>query len=137
MSSTRADSRPTRLYSAMAAWYSRWRVACARRWGGNSLRPLVAETHPGLAAVMALYVLADGVLPILALVALGRAVGRIPTAVTHGLGSPSGHALLTALAVGTGAYTFSLLRKMLAARANLVRQATPDLRHAWYYLGCS
>src|SRR5581483_2867956 len=29
------------------------------------------------------------------------------------------------------------LRRMLAARATMVRQATPDLRHAWYYLGCS
>ena len=202
---------------------------------------LVGETSPGLAGVMALYVLADGVLPILALVALGRAVGRIPAAVTHGLGSASGHALLMALAVGTAAYALSLLRgpvealleahcsaamstgmqrrlaqavcapdgvehledpqvldrlasasgelsasapadapmalasvlgdrlsgllacvtlatfrwwvgllflvgwtairpplrRMLAARATLVRAATPDLRHAWYYLGCS
>jgi ATP-binding cassette subfamily B protein len=29
------------------------------------------------------------------------------------------------------------LRRMLANRANLVRLATPDLRQAWYYLGCS
>jgi len=202
---------------------------------------LVGETSPGLAGMMALYVLADGILPILALVALGRAVGRIPAAVQHGLGSASGHALVTALAVGTAAYALSLLRgpvealleaycsaamstgmqrrlaravcapdgvehledprvldrlalasgelsasapadapmalasvlgdrlsgllacvtlatfrwwvgllflvgwtairpplrRMMAARANLVRAATPDLRHAWYYLGCS
>jgi ATP-binding cassette subfamily B protein len=29
------------------------------------------------------------------------------------------------------------LRKLLAERANLVRLATPELRHSWYYLGCS
>jgi len=202
---------------------------------------LVRETSPRLAVVMVLYVLADGVLPILALIALGRAVGKIPAAVTHGLGSASGHALLLALGIGTAAYTLSLLRnpaesllsaycaaamstgmqrrlasavsapegvehledprvldrlasasgelaasgpadapmalassvgdrlsgllacvtlatfrwwvgllffagwtamrpplrRMLAARATLVRQATPDLRHAWYYLGFS
>ncbi|HZR51263.1 MAG TPA: ATP-binding cassette domain-containing protein [Streptosporangiaceae bacterium] len=202
---------------------------------------LVRETSPRLAVVMALYVLADGVLPILALISLGRAVGKIPAAVTHGLTSASGHALLLALGIGTAAYALSLLRspaesllsaycaaamstgmqrrlaravsapegvehledprvldrlasasgelaasgpadapmalassagdrlsgllacvtlatfrwwvgllffvgwtairpplrRMLAARATMVRQATPDLRHAWYYLGCS
>lgn len=202
---------------------------------------LVREASPGLAVVMVLYVVADGVLPILALIALGRAVGKIPAAVSHGLGSASGHSLLLALGVGTGAYALSLLRspveallsaycsaamstgmqrrlaravsapegiehledpavldrlasasgelstsgpadapmalasavgdrlsgllacitlatfrwwvgllffagwtamrpplrRMLAARATMVRQATPDLRHAWYYLGCS
>ncbi len=202
---------------------------------------LVAETSPGLTVAMALYVLAEGVLPILALISLGRAVGKIPAAVEHGLGSGDGHSLLLALAVGTAAYTLSLLRspaealfqaycsaamstgmqrrlaravcapegvehledpqvldrlasasgelsssapadapmalasafgdrlsgllacvtlatfrwwigllflvgwtairpplrRMLASRANLARQATSDLRHAWYYLGCS
>jgi ATP-binding cassette subfamily B protein len=202
---------------------------------------LVTETSRGLTAAMVLYVIADGFLPIVALVALGRAVGKIPPAVLHGLGSPSGHSLLIALVVGTVAYGLSLLRspvealleaycsaamstgmqrrlaravcepegvehledpavldklasasgelsssgpadapmalasalgdrlsgflacvtlatfrwwvglfffagwiairpplrKMLAARATLVRQATPDLRHSWYYLGCS
>ena len=202
---------------------------------------LVTETSRGLAAAMVLYVLADGFLPIVALIALGRAVGKIPPAVEHGLGSPSGHSLLIALAIGTVAYGLSLLRspvealleaycsaamstgmqrrlaravcepegvehledpavldmlasasgelsssgpadapmslasalgdrlsgflacvtlatfrwwvglfffvgwtvirpplrKMLAARATLVRQATPELRHSWYYLGCS
>jgi ATP-binding cassette subfamily B protein len=202
---------------------------------------LVLETSRGLTAMMALYILADGFLPVIALIALGRAVGKIPPAVTHGLGSPSGHSLLIALAIGTVAYGLSLLRspvealleaycsaamsmgmqrrlaravcepegvehledpavldmlasasgelsssrpadapmalasafgdrlsgflacvtlatfrwwvgllffagwiairpplrKMLAARATLVRRATPDLRHSWYYLGCS
>ena len=29
------------------------------------------------------------------------------------------------------------LRRLLAERALLVRRATPELRHSWYYLGCS
>jgi ATP-binding cassette subfamily B protein len=29
------------------------------------------------------------------------------------------------------------LRRLLAERANLVRRAAPELRHSWYYLGCS
>ena len=71
---------------------------------------LVSDTSPGLTAIMGLYIIADGVLPILALIALGHAVGRIPDAVTGGLGSASGHALLVALAIGTGGYALSLLR---------------------------
>ena len=29
------------------------------------------------------------------------------------------------------------LRRLLAERATLTRRATPQLRHSWYYLGCS
>ena len=71
---------------------------------------LMWETSPALLVTMALFILADGLLPILALVALGRAVGRIPAAVTQGLGSAAGHSLLIALAIGTVAYALSLLR---------------------------
>src|ERR1700733_1608296 len=71
---------------------------------------LLWETSPGLLVMLGLYILADGFLPIVALVALGRAVGHIPDAVRHGLGSPSGHSLLIALALGTLAYALSLLR---------------------------
>jgi ATP-binding cassette, subfamily B, bacterial len=72
---------------------------------------LLQETSPGLLVMLGLFIVADGVLPILALVALGRAVGRIPAAVTDGLGSPSGRSLLIALGVGTAAYALSLLRR--------------------------
>ena len=71
---------------------------------------LLRETSPGLLVMLGLFIVADGVLPILALVALGRAVGRIPAAVTYGLGSPSGRSLLIALGAGTAAYALSLLR---------------------------
>src|ERR1700735_1395630 len=71
---------------------------------------LLWETSPALSFAMGLFILADGFLPIVSLVALGRAVGRIPAAVRHGLGSSSGHSLLLALALGTVAYALSLLR---------------------------
>jgi ATP-binding cassette subfamily B protein len=71
---------------------------------------LLRETSPGLLVMLGLFIVADGVLPILALVALGRAVGRIPAAVTDGLGSPGGRSLLIALGAGTAAYALSLLR---------------------------
>jgi ATP-binding cassette subfamily B protein len=85
---------------------------------------LLRETSPRLLATMGLFVVADGFLPIVALVALGRAVGRIPDAVRHGLGSPSGHSLLVGLALGTVAYALSLLRSpaedLLSAHASAV-----------------
>jgi ATP-binding cassette, subfamily B, bacterial len=85
---------------------------------------LLWETSPPLALTMIGFIVADGFLPIVSLVALGRAVGRIPAAVTHGLGSASGRGLLIALAVGTAAYALSLLRSpaedLLSAHASTV-----------------
>jgi ATP-binding cassette subfamily B protein len=85
---------------------------------------LLWSISPVLSVLMGLFVLADGFLPIVALVALGRAVGRIPAAVTDGLGSASGRSLLTALIIGTAAYAASLLRNpaedLLSARASAV-----------------
>ena len=85
---------------------------------------LLRETSPGLLVMLALFIVADGFLPILSLVALGRAVGKIPAAVTHGLGSPGGHSLLIGLAIGTAAYALSLLRSpaedLLSAHASAV-----------------
>jgi ATP-binding cassette, subfamily B, bacterial len=85
---------------------------------------LLWETSPGLLAMLGLFIVADGFLPIVALVALGRAVGYIPDAVRHGLGSASGHSLLIGLAFGTVAYALSLLRSpaedLLSAHASAV-----------------
>ncbi|MGH3257235.1 MAG: hypothetical protein ACRDOU_17870 [Streptosporangiaceae bacterium] len=82
------------------------------------------ETSPALMLIMGLFVLADGFLSILALVALGQAVGRIPGALSHGLGSPSGNRLLIGLAIGTTAYALSLLRSpaeaLLSAHSSAV-----------------
>jgi ATP-binding cassette subfamily B protein len=71
---------------------------------------LLWEVSPAVAITMALFILADGFLPNLALVALGTSTGHIPAAVAHGLGSPAGRALLISLAVGAGAYALSLMR---------------------------
>ena len=218
--------------------------ACWRRLPGSPrlrVLRLLRETSPALLIMLGLFIVADGFLPIVALVALGRAVGHIPDAVKYGLGSASGHSLLIALAFGVAAYALSLvrypaedllsahasavmstgmqrrlaravcapvgvehledsavldqlaaasgelstsgpadapmalasafgdrlsgfiacvvlatfrwyigllffvgwsllrppLRRLLAERALLVRRATPELRHSWYYLGCS
>jgi ATP-binding cassette, subfamily B, bacterial len=218
--------------------------ACWRRLTGSPrlrVLRLLRETSPALLVMLGLFIVADGFLPIVALVALGRAVGHIPDAVKYGLGSASGHSLLIALAFGVAAYALSLvrypaedllsahaaavmstgmqrrlaravcapvgvehledsavldqlaaasgelstsgpadapmalasafgdrlsgfiacvvlatfrwyigllffvgwsllrppLRRLLAERALLVRRATPELRHSWYYLGCS
>jgi ATP-binding cassette, subfamily B, bacterial len=85
---------------------------------------LLRETSPGLTIALGLFVVADGFLPILSLVALGRAVGHIPAAVRGGLGSASGHSLLIGLAFGTAAYALSLLRSpaedLLSAHASAV-----------------
>jgi ATP-binding cassette, subfamily B, bacterial len=85
---------------------------------------LLRETSPGLLVLLGLFIVAGGFLPIVALVALGRAVGHIPDAVRHGLGSASGHWMLTGLAFGTVAYTLSLLRSpaedLLSAHASAV-----------------
>jgi ATP-binding cassette, subfamily B, bacterial len=85
---------------------------------------LLWETSRPLTVMMGLFIVADGLLPILALVALGWAVGRIPEAVSQGLGSAAGHSLLIALAGGTAAYALSLLRSpaedLLSAHASAV-----------------
>jgi ATP-binding cassette subfamily B protein len=85
---------------------------------------LLWETSPALTLTMALFILADGFLPILSLVALGHAVGYIPAAVRDGLGSASGRSLLVALVLGTVTYALSLLRSpaesLLSAHSSAV-----------------
>ena len=106
------------------------RGAPGARWGRLIRSPrlrvlrLLWETSPGLLVMLGLFIVADGFLPIVALVALGRAVGHIPDAVRYGLGSASGHSLLVGLAFGTAAYALSLLRApaedLLSAHASAV-----------------
>jgi hypothetical protein len=121
---------PARGAALMAAAGPRalWRrLGLARRLADSPrlrVLRLLWDTSPVLSVLMGLFILADGFLPIVALVALGRAVGRIPAAVTDGLGSASGRSLLTGLIIGTAAYAVSLLRSpaedLLAARASAV-----------------
>ncbi len=87
-----------------------------RTWTGAARSPrlraarMLWQTGPGLALAVVAFVLAEGVLPNLALIAIGRAAGDIPAAVDRGLSSPSGHHLLAALAIGGASYGLSLLR---------------------------
>jgi ATP-binding cassette subfamily B protein len=73
------------------------------------LRLLVAAS-PALTAAAVLFVLAEGVLPNLVIVAMGRATGEIPAAVRDGLDSAAGARLLVALAIAGAVYALSLLR---------------------------
>ncbi len=118
----------------MARGLTGWALAVRRTpgtsWGRLVRSPrlrvlrLLWETSPVLLLMLGLFVVADGFLPIVALILLGRAVGHIPDSVRHGLGSASGHALLIGLAFGTAAYALSLLRSpaedLLSAHASAV-----------------
>jgi ATP-binding cassette, subfamily B, bacterial len=63
-----------------------------------------------LSALAGVFVLAEGALPVLVLVAMGRVTGAIPGAVVFGLSSSQGHTLLINLAEAGGVYALSLMR---------------------------
>ncbi len=71
---------------------------------------LLWRASRGLSVLAVAFVLAEGALPVLVLVLMGRVTGAIPGAVEFGLGSPAGHRLVSALALAGGAYSLSLLR---------------------------
>jgi ATP-binding cassette subfamily B protein len=108
------SARKERGGPVRVAALARGRVRALLARGGVSARwrvvRLLWETSRGLAVALAAFALADGVLPNLAWVGLGASTGRIPAAVTDGLDSAAGRALLVSLAVGTGAYALSLMR---------------------------
>lgn len=56
------------------------------------------------------FILAEGVLPVLVLVLMGRVVAAIPGAVVSGLSSTAGHRLIVDLIEAGSAYAISLLR---------------------------
>jgi ATP-binding cassette, subfamily B, bacterial len=84
----------------------------ARLTGSSRTRALVLlwRATPALTLAAVLFVLAEGALPIVALIAMGRVVAAIPDAALHGLGSAGGHRLLVALVEAGVAYSLSLLR---------------------------
>ena len=120
----------------------RWRDWAARGTGrlraSGSVRlrvvHLLWEVSPGLAVALGLFVLADGILPNLAWIALGASTGHIPAAVADGLGSAAGRALLLSLAVGAAAYGLSLMRTpvqdLLEAHCSAVMSAGMQRRLA-------
>jgi ATP-binding cassette, subfamily B, bacterial len=63
-----------------------------------------------LSAVAVLFIIAEGVLPVLVVVAMGKVTGAIPAAATFGLSSPEGTVLLVALAEAGVIYALSLMR---------------------------
>jgi ATP-binding cassette, subfamily B, bacterial len=71
---------------------------------------LLWRAAPGLSALAVGFVLAEGALPVLVLIAMGRVTGAIPGAVILGLGSGPGHALINDLALAGGIYALSLMR---------------------------
>jgi len=76
------------------------------------LRALVLLWHASvtLSVLAVVFVIAEGVLPVLVLVLMGRVTGAIPDAVTFGLSSSAGQRLIVTLALAGGAYALSLLR---------------------------
>lgn len=63
-----------------------------------------------LSVLAVVFVLAEGGLPVLVLILMGRVTGAIPDAVTFGLSSLQGHRLIVALALAGAAYALSLMR---------------------------
>ncbi len=71
---------------------------------------LLWQASRGLSLLAVLFIIAEGVLPVLVLVLMGRVAGAIPDAVTYGLSSPQGQRLILALALAGLAYALSLMR---------------------------
>ena len=81
-------------------------------WSAPRVRALrlMWRAAPRLSVLAVGFVLAEGALPVLVLIAMGRVTGAIPGAVIFGLGSRSGHALISDLALAGGVYALSLMR---------------------------
>ena len=88
-------------------------ASVSRRLGASTrLRALVLlwQASRKLSVLAVVFVVAEGVLPVLVLVLMGRVTGAIPDAVTFGLSSPQGHRLIVALALAGCGYALSLMR---------------------------
>ena len=71
---------------------------------------LLWQASRGLSLLAVVFIVAEGVLPVLVLVLMGRVTGSIPDAVTFGLSSPQGQRLILALALAGSVYALSLMR---------------------------
>ena len=87
-------------------------AVATRARASTRLRALVLLWHASrkLSALAVLFVIAEGVLPVLVLILMGHVTGAIPDAVTFGLSSPPGRRLIVALALAGCAYALSLMR---------------------------
>jgi ATP-binding cassette, subfamily B, bacterial len=86
--------------------------AYTRQRASTQLRALVMLWHASrtLSGLAIVFVVAEGVLPVLVLILMGRVTGAIPDAVTFGLSSPQGHQLIVTLALAGSTYALSLMR---------------------------
>ena len=89
---------------------------------------LMGQATPALSLVAVGFVIAEGALPVLVLVAMGRVTGDLPGAVLGGLSSPPGHALIAALALAGGIYALSLMRGPLEDALTAAVTARVDAR---------
>src|ERR1700733_10626223 len=81
-------------------------------WSAPRVRALrlMWRAAPGLSVVAVVFVLAEGALPVLVLIAMGRVTGAIPGAVIFGVSSHAGHHLLVLLGEAGAIYALSLMR---------------------------
>ena len=90
------------------------RLGSWRKRASGSPRPrallLLWRASRPLSVAAVGFVVVEGALPVLVLIAMGRVTGEIPGAVTFGLSSPYGETLIVALAEAGVAYGLSLLR---------------------------
>jgi ATP-binding cassette, subfamily B, bacterial len=82
----------------------------ARRSARVRALVLLWRSSRPLSALAVAFVLAEGVLPVLVVIAMGRVTGAIPGAVTFGLSSSHGQTLLSDLAAAGSVYALSLMR---------------------------
>ena len=81
----------------------------------------------GLSVLAVVFVLAEGALPVMVLIAMGRVTGAIPAAVINGVSSPDGHRLLISLAVAGAIYALSLMRGPLEDALTAAATARVDV----------
>jgi ATP-binding cassette subfamily B protein len=100
---------------------------------------LMWQASPALSLVAVAFVIAEGALPVLVLVAMGRVTGDIPAAVIGGLSSSAGHTLVTALALAGGIYGLSLMRGPLedALTAAVTARVDARMRTALVQAACA
>jgi ATP-binding cassette subfamily B protein len=104
-------------------------VAAVRRLPGSprvrALLLLWRSSRP-LSLLAVVFVIAEGVLPVLVLVGMGRVTGAIPGAVIFGLSSSHGETLLVYLAEAGGIYALSLMRGPLEDALSAAATARVD-----------
>jgi ATP-binding cassette subfamily B protein len=95
----------------------------AERASGRQSWSLLHSSSPALARLVVAWVIATAVAPSLVVITLGVVVGRVPPAIEHGLGSASGHRLISALVVAAVVYGLSLILDPIGAALGIAAKA--------------